>query len=253
MGAGPQPVDLGQAANLRDLGGLPAEGGARRLRRGMVYRAAIPAVDDPAHHRSLADLGLTTVVDLRGAQERELVPAPWLDLRCRDYRFQATAAEAGDLASARARFSFDSPANVRAYMVSLYQGFLETHAASFATIFRSLAEQETPLLYHCTAGKDRTGVATALLLEALGTPRAAILDDYLLTNAFDKTRIRWARKPSPKADPTVWDPMLAAEPAYLETAFAVLDDRYGGIGGYLARRLDIGDAALARVRAHLLE
>src|SRR5437763_10548725 len=122
-------------------------------------------------------------------------------------------------------------------MLAIYRWFVEAPAArtAFGTALRRIAAASCPLLYHCSAGKDRTGWLTAVLLGALGADRATIVDDYVLTNevagpAMAHTmELLNARRGVPRE--LLW-PVLAAEPAYLDEAFGAGEDRYGGPDGY---------------------
>jgi len=115
-----------------------------------------------------------------------------------------------------------------------------------------------PTLFHCTAGKDRTGFAAALVLLALDVPREAAMRDYLLTNDFTRAkmqRLLWTIRFATlfRADPEDLRPLFEARESYLSTAFAAIDETVGGIDAYLRDALGVDDALRARLRANLLE
>jgi len=121
-----------------------------------------------------------------------------------------------------------------------------------------LGARETPLLFHCFAGKDRSGVAAALLLDVLGVPREAIVADYLLSNRVHE-RIRSAFLADPRHVAAVndlnesWLPLMEADPAYLEAMFDAVELRRGSVEAYFRKDLGIGAEALSMLREHLLE
>jgi protein-tyrosine phosphatase len=115
-------------------------------------------------------------------------------------------------------------------------------------MFAELLAGDVPLAFHCTAGKDRTGVAAALLLTALGVPRATIVDDYLLSNRHMAPMPAhptgfWA-KLSPEAVRT----FAGVDRRYIDAVFAVTDRHPGGVMGYLKDRLGVGPREIAKLR-----
>lgn len=166
--------------NLRDLGGLSTLDG-RRLRPGLVYRSDDLAPADPRRVRSLVTtLDVGTVLDLRsevelaelgrGALEREPVEVHHLPL-------SLTAASAGRGEDP------DSLPTTPEQLASFYADGIEAAAPTLVRGLVLLARTSRPALFHCVAGKDRTGVLAALLLSALGVDREAIVADYACTGA----------------------------------------------------------------------
>jgi protein-tyrosine phosphatase len=125
-----------------------------------------------------------------------------------------------------------------------------------APVFRAALDCRGGLLVQCAIGKDRTGVAVALLLAALGVSRAAIAADYAATNAaraaiFSAMAARNAgRAPPPDA---MLDPLLAADPAYLTAFWDRLDTDWGGPAGYMISALGVGADAVGTLRARWLD
>lgn len=147
--------------NLRDLGGLPAADGI--VRRGMIYRSDFPgfAVTDP---EILTSLGLRTVVDLRRSGEIEFECVPWADS---GIDHVVCALSAGRESSWHAK----------------YPGYLTHRPEAVVDAVRAIMrDRARPALFHCAAGKDRTGVIAALLLDVLGVDDATIVADYVLTD-----------------------------------------------------------------------
>jgi protein-tyrosine phosphatase len=246
-----ESLTLASFANLRDLGGHVGAGG-RVLRRGRVYRSANLASDSPDIIAQLAALGITTIVDLRANKEREAYPTPWAEMGCKDYWFQDHASSAANLLISM-RDCLSQPSLVRERMLALYRELPFTQREGYRTLFSRLAEERTPLLFHCAAGKDRTGVGAALLLAALEVPREAILEDYQETNRFDLKAKFKGHEIQTLAPAESLDAMSGAHPEYLEAALDALVARSGSITGYLQEVLTLGTAEIDRVRAHLLE
>ncbi|MCI0688710.1 MAG: tyrosine-protein phosphatase, partial [Sporichthyaceae bacterium] len=142
-------------------------------------------------------------------------------------------------------------------MRELYRWFVTAPVAqqAFASALRLVAAADAlPLLFHCTAGKDRTGWLAAVIQSALGVVRGAVVEDYLRTNDLNAegTRHVLASARDRVDDPALLLPLLEARPDYLEAAFAEVDRSFGDLDGYLRAGLGLDDAELAAVRTTLL-
>ena len=113
---------------------------------------------------------------------------------------------------------------------------------------KHLLEQPTPQVFHCTAGKDRTGFAAALLLSALGVDRATIEHDYLLTNQLYKRNHTGATTLSPEVLNIVWQ----VQESFLKASLEVIQQEHGGMHQYLSQQLKLTPAALQKLRASYL-
>jgi protein-tyrosine phosphatase len=253
------------APNTRDLGGLATADG-RRVRPGVLVRAgALGRVTDD-DLPVLAKLGLACRIDLRHDAEiahappdrlPEPVPRP-VRLPVFDPSYPAfthVLALLGQLG----HVDGEGPLDGDAAMAAIYQWFVsgERASASFAAAVRAMAEPANlPLLFHCSAGKDRTGWLTVILLSALGVDRATIREDYLQTNA-DNAALQQilvdllvARRP--EVDMAVIRPMLEARPEYLDAGYAEVERRYGSFDAYLRTGLGLDDRVLDALRTQLL-
>ena len=239
---------LDGALNLRDFGGYPSASGGH-VRRQMLYRSGAMHRLSAEAERHLAGLGIAVVWDLRRRTEREAEPTRWCaaagtELIARDHE-QTPGVLAGLLRDNRLE-----PEAARAAMIDLYRVLAEVHAPSFRDIFARLLDRRVPLLLHCTAGKDRTGVGAALILSALNVPRETIIADYALTAEvadFSELLGHYAHVP-----PETIAPLFASEPAYIEAMFEALDERHGGVEDFLERKLGVGEGERARLRALLV-
>lgn len=138
---------------------------------------------------------------------------------------------------------------------------LDSHRDHFRDLFQTLLAAEGAVLYHCSAGKDRTGVATGLVLTALGVPRETVLADYALSNRYYRMDVSQAATRAPTAEmrmfaslpPEVVKVFQGVEPEYLEAVFQEIDRRYGGFDVYLQKELGVGPAEIAKLKATYLE
>lgn len=158
-------------ANFRDLGGYPTVDG-RRTRLGVVYRSDGLAHLGEAGREALRGLGIRTVIDLRDDTEVNLMPD---DLAGLDVTVRRNPLFQGSL---------DAQAAPGSSLDGMYADILTTHGSVVATVLREIvAAEAAPAVVHCTAGKDRTGVVSALVLLTAGVPLDLVLDDYAATAA----------------------------------------------------------------------
>lgn len=202
-------VTLEGTKNTRDLGGLPVAGG--HLRSGRLYRSGALCFATPNDIEKLNGLRLRTVVDLRTDKEIAKDGADRIVLT-ENLRLPMTAYH-GQGAEA-------------------YRSLVLQNGRVLRDFFGMLARSESyPVIYHCSAGKDRVGILTALLLDSLGTPREVIVDDYLQS-----------QRNSPK---------LEVHQEWLEEVFAAVD-RSGGTAAFLAIQ-GIPAGQLEAIRNNLTE
>jgi protein-tyrosine phosphatase len=261
-------LGLANATNARDLGGYPAAGG-RWVRRGLLYRANALNRLTEADVEAVGRLGLACLVDFRHPHEIDLIgpdrlPSPppprhvALPLLDPEHDVFTTVS-----AALTGRAGTESLVRLRdggavAAMLELYRWLVTAPMArrSFAAALRLIASADAlPLLFHCTAGKDRTGWLSALVLSTLGVDRAIITEDYLRTNGLNATGTAYvlAALSDRAQDPTLLLPLLEARLEYLDLAFAEVDRIHGGMAGYLRDGLDIDQATVVALRANLLD
>jgi len=135
-------------------------------------------------------------------------------------------------------------ADVVELMQDTYRGFVRGNTHRFAEMFAHLLESNEATVFHCTAGKDRTGFAAALILRSLGVAQEDVMRDYLLTNE----RLRM-----PSALPFGLTREVAAvlwrvQPEFLDAAFEAVEQDYGGLEGYFRKGLRLGEAQRKRMR-----
>lgn len=225
------------APNFRDLGGYAA-GAHRKVRKGVIYRSSQLSCLTDADIDTVQALGIAVTIDLRSDRERRSYPTPGILTNPGDYlspksdtnfifdRIFATSERTED-GYARAFGAF-------------YNLMLDTYAPEFGAMFRAIASGNVPLLLHCSAGKDRTGVASALILDFLGVERDVILQDYLRSSERLADDIHFQNMLSdatlgfyselPLACRQI---LLGTDPAYLQGLFATVDKNFGSTERYV--------------------
>lgn len=154
-----------------------------------------------------------------------------------------------------------TPEAASAMMAKSYPSMLRTFAPQFKRMFDQLLAGHAPLAFNCSAGKDRTGVSSALLLTALGVPRETVIQDYLLTNQYLPAALAKARtgpsdatgKAFQSLPPAVQAAFMKADRAYIEAAFKALDAHRGGAMGYLREEMGLGRPEIAKLRRLYLD
>ena len=234
------------ASNFRDIGGHTGTEG-RRVRHGLVYRSDHLAGLTADDQRALAALRITHSLDFRGPAERAALPSLLPGATAVSLAIEPTVVRR--VQALLAAGQTPSEAETVALMVQTYQSFARDAIHTYARFFQHLIEQPSPVVFHCTAGKDRTGFAAALLLSALGVDRDAVMADYLLTNQ------RYRRSPLVSTDGPahVVNVLWGVQPAFLDAALDTVAQEFGGMDRYLQGPMGLGSVAMARLRERLLE
>ncbi len=246
--------DLARHFNLRDLGGLKSVDG-REVRQKTLYRSASLSELAPEHIAAVRNLNIRSVIDLRYNSERETHPTPWQEMGCsaywcRDYQPAGGRAGLNDLlASERLTRTAARDLMLRAYPELTY-----SHVDALKRLFRTLQTDEGPLLIHCTSGKDRTGIAAALVLSALEVPREVIRADYLASGRFDILASAAFRRdePFPPERIEIIRPIFSVDSAYLDRMFDEIIRRDGSLEGFFRNTLDLSASDLDAFRERLL-
>jgi protein-tyrosine phosphatase len=244
--------ELIRTINLRDLGGVRTTDG-NAVRRGQVYRSAALTDLAGAPLDNVRALGIRTIVDLRRNAERQACPTPWEAMGCAEYWSRDYDYSDADHRERMRRPDFTA-ADARASMLALYAELPYEQAESYSRLFRAIADGEGPVLFHCAVGKDRTGVAAALILTAAGVSREHVIADYVATEAFDLQGSPHARgwPDRPAERKAAFAPLLGVDLAYLDAMFDVLERQSGTIEVYLRDTLGLSDAERAALHAQLV-
>lgn len=232
--------------NLRDIGGLPTEDG-RFVKWGEIYRSGKLSDLTSNDLRYLSRLGIKTVVDLRN--DIEIAKDPDRYPKGVKY-YQISLSDKEGKAYERIRQMVLKEgyrrAKAKALFVDVMRAFADTLATDIKPIFGLLLNENdrTPLLYHCTGGKDRTGFTTAMILSALGVSREIITEDYLMSNYYrqemNRKNMKRARLIGLDAETLEYAIMVRKE--YMDAVFEVIDEKYGGTEKYLEVQFGLDEA-----------
>lgn len=245
--------------NFRDYGGYAASGGGQ-VKTGLLWRSGqhFGATDEDLER--IQALALATVIDLRGNSERASHPCR------RPGEFAAQVlfhdGETSNVAPhERASDTMASAEAAQARMRAVYRRIPYNPAMVdvYRRFFAALAAADTASLVHCFAGKDRTGVAVALVHHILGVHPDDALEDYLLTNkastmailrdqAISRAPERWGR-----ADEATLQALLGVDASYLAETFAEIGREHASVDRYLEQVLGIGETEREAIRAHFVE
>ncbi len=244
------PLQGGQ--NFRDLGGYKTVAG-RTVLWGVLFRSGSMHFLTLADYAYLNKLGIRTVCDFRDTRERKLEPALWPAGTAPHIFADDYALDSSGLGLSGAS-GVPTAAEARAAFIKFYPQLLVTFNGQYRRMFGELLAHRVPLAFNCTAGKDRTGVAAALVLTALGVPRATAIEDYALSNRYfdpakvvrsdDKSASAWAKLPA-----DVIRTYMAADPDYIAAVFDAMDAHKGGVDGYLRDELGLTAAKRRRLVA----
>ncbi|MDA9466338.1 tyrosine-protein phosphatase [Bradyrhizobium sp. CCBAU 53415] len=246
MSASPaRHLALQGASNFRDLGGYPTtDGRATRWRH--IFRSNHLGQLTTADVEIVRALGVRSAFDFRGLEERAAGVCVMNEITVHSLPIEPTVVAA--LRAELARGTLTAPVALE-LMRESYRNYVRHNTHSFRALFGHLLEDRAPLVIHCTAGKDRTGFASALILHALGVPDDVIAEDYLLTNRHYK------RDASNASDlpADVLDAIGSVEASYLAAAFEAVGSEYGDLDAYLRDGLNLGATERTALKERYLE
>jgi protein-tyrosine phosphatase len=253
-------VRFDRLANFRDLGGYRNSAG-QQVKWGLLYRSDSLKAASTRDLRALQRLPLVEIIDLRSEMEQHMAPDRLPDIPA--MRFLALP-----IMDANSRLTVEARERIvaRRYddvhpdelLNEAYAAFVRQFTPQYQVFFRELlAAQGRPILWHCTAGKDRTGFAAALLLRILQVPMPTILQDYMLTQIYWqrslwKTALYLTLIRGRRAVRLVRE-LSGAKEEYLQTAFATIDQDYGSFDAYVHSGLGLTDAEIRTLRQRYLE
>ena len=178
----------------------------------VLFRSDHLGALDESDARQIRSLAIRRVLDFRGVEERACAACTLPDVTVHSLAIEPT--------------------------------IVRHNTHRFAQFFGHLLESNEPTVFHCTAGKDRTGMAAALLLHALGASPEEVMRDYLLTNERLKMPEISRYTLGPEAAAVLW----RVQPAFLEAAFEAADQDYGGLDPYLREGLGLGEPEMERLK-----
>lgn len=255
--------------NFRDLGGYTTTDGSI-VRWNRLYRSNDLSGLTAADLEYLGGIGIKLICDFRSERERvdapdreflpagtprlaaEYDPPEWLNL---------TVEQTGldpDIVRQQIQSGGLSAVATRRLMRRAYRSFVTDYSDQWAELFRRIASTDNlPTVVHCTAGKDRTGFASALILLSLGVPEKTVFEDYMLTNLYRRNFysfvLRWVSLYSFfRTDPDDLVPLLEARREYLRESLDAIRENYGSVEEYLATALDVTPTMMEQIRRNLL-
>jgi len=238
-------LGLAGACNFRDLGGYPARNG-RIVRWRRIFRSNHLGHLTDADIAVVRGLGVRSAFDFRGSEERQTALCQMNDVTVHSLPVEPTVVAA--LRAFAAGGMQPGTEHAAEVMRDSYRNYVQQNTPRFRALFAHLLEDRAPLVIHCTAGKDRTGFACALILHALGVPHAVIEEDYLLTNRY------YRRDPANGSDlpDDVKNVLGTVQASFLGAAFEAIDADYGDLETYFRDGLGLGQAERAGLDARYL-
>jgi protein-tyrosine phosphatase len=258
-----QSLGIASVPNLRDVGGCLTRDG-HVVRTGLVYRSSQLGRVTSEDLERMAALGLKCDFDLRTDEEAAACPD---ELPPRVERVPLNVFADAEQAAPALDALLDNPAEANArvgggrmdaLLERAYRAFVSLPSArqAYGQLFASLADRDRlPALFHCTAGKDRTGWAAAALLTLLGVPKETVMEDYMRSNDYMLPHYRPVidRFVAAGGEPAIVAAIFGVKPDYLEAAFGEVDERHGTIERYFAEGLGIEAGGQRALRSVCLE
>ncbi|MGX7030717.1 tyrosine-protein phosphatase [Vagococcus zengguangii] len=244
--------------NFRDIGGYRGLDN-KKVKQALIYRSGEINHLSPEDHQSFQDeYHIETIFDFRSDSERDERP---------NENFDGVTTYAIDILKGMQRsVSLDdlkeeaTQTRPDAFMLEAYRAFVTDPSAraGYKQFIETVATLDKPFIFHCFAGKDRTGFAAALILSLLGVSELDIYHDYLLTNlmrkkANNKMIETMAREGAPKEQLEMFQIMMEVKHEYLAESFAQIKQHYGTVEQYVLEGLDVSPELIAQIRAKYLE
>jgi protein-tyrosine phosphatase len=233
--------------NFRDLGGYKTADG-RRVRAGTLYRSGAPIGLTDADRRRIDALGIRRIIDFRSVEERTREPGSWpvgTDVEVLEWQYSLDPDDYSGLTRAEA-----TQAELDALMCRFYREMPYRFSEQFSVLFAALVAGHVPLAFHCAAGKDRTGIAAALLLTSLGVARETVIEDYLVSNAM-LNPVNLGRPAH--IPPSVFNLVARVDRNWLEAAFSEIEAEDGSVESFIERRLGVAADQVRGLRERYLE
>ena len=261
-------IALTGAHNTRDLGGFPTTDGRQIRKRCLIRSGELSGLTKTDCQILKEEFHLHTVIDFRTDTERAKKPDcpipsvrflsnPILDEAAMGITREASSY--GSIVATMRRLQNNSNFTIPSYMSNIYRTIIadpnsQAHYRRFFEILLDNPDPDGAILWHCTAGKDRVGTGTAMLLTVLGIPYDLILQDYLMTNQF--TQAELARAEASTDDPVdrlILKDIFFVKPQYMETVFKEMVRQSGSPAQYLQDKIGLTDTACKRLQQLYLE
>ena len=239
-------IPLRGASNFRDLGGYTGYAGQTVAWRKLFRSDHLGLLDDD-DIAQIHQLKVARVLDFRGVAERTAQVCAIPGAQVSSLAIEPTVVQA--IHALVEKTGSIEPADAVDLMQQTYRAFVHDNSPRFAELFAHLIEDDAPLVFHCTAGKDRTGFAAALILRALGVSESVVMQDYLLTNDL----FRPPELVGSYAPKEVRDVIARVQTGFLEAAFEAVNDSHGSVDHYLERAMRLDSRQQQRLRSLYLQ
>lgn len=247
-------VDFKKTVNFRDIGGIKTMDG-KTVRWGKIFRSDNLSKIKTREFDKFNDLHIKTVYDLRTKHEIE-GKEDHLPAGVRYVHAPTVADNEGQIAQLRAKVIGGqiNEEEARAQTLLFYKETVTVNLASLTPTLLQIINSDEPVLYHCSAGKDRTGIVSALILSILRVERETIVKEYLMSNYYRRVKTekllgkaKMAKVIKPKMDLKAIEVFMTVDESYIRAVFDVIDKEYGGIDEFIQNQLGIDDAMRARI------
>jgi protein-tyrosine phosphatase len=238
-------LSLEGASNFRDLGGYPTADG-RVVRWRQIFRSNHLGHLTAADIEIVRGLGVRNAFDFRGHDERAAAVCVVEEITVHSLPIEPTVVAALRARLSAGTLSADAALEI---MRESYRNYVRLNTHSFRALFTHLLDDRAPLVIHCTAGKDRTGFACALVLRSLGVADDVIAGDYLLTNRF------YRRDPTAGTDlpDDVRQAIGSVDASFLAAGIEAVSADYGDLESYFRDGLGLGDRERAALKQRYLQ
>ena len=242
------------AHNTRELGGYKTIDG-KSVKWGMLFRSDKLSGISKTDEEYLKKLGISKIIDFRSegekAEDPDIIPAEI------DYLEMPINVDGAMRPKIEAVLKGETDKEVKSFLIDANREFVNDYRDVYENFLRSLIDDGTPTLFHCTAGKDRAGFAAAITLIALGVSKEDVIADYMKTNAFTKERIEEMLGQIKlmslyQTDVEILRPLLGVEQIYIETAFEEAEEKYGSLENFIREGLNISDKDIKHLRNQFL-
>ncbi len=254
-----KPLPFEENENFRELGGYRNKDG-KIVKGGVFFRSGmLGSIKSESDISLFNSLGIKAIIDFRSENEREYNPEPIFE-GIKQIAQNAMLDENGNEVNFDMKAIFEENKWELAGMAKngiKHYSLMPFNNNAYKLLFGFISKNEVPLLFHCTAGKDRTGVAAALILRALGVSDEVILEDYMLTNIYrDKTRAMFTERVAPtlkdKNISEIVQSVLGVEKKLLLSALNAIDEKYSDFSDYLEKECDFTKQMQQEMKAKYL-
>lgn len=241
-------IEIKKVYNFRTVGNIKNSDG-RVLKEGKFYRSGHLHKLKKKSFKELENLGIKEVIDLRNSKEIADKPDQLPDDMV--YKKYSAFEDEGDQLTQAKKLVLKGKVNgsdADKRMIDFYREYVTENPEVIRKIITEILESDQPVLYHCTAGKDRTGITTALILSILKFDKETIYNDYLLSNNYRQKLVHKRLKLAdnlhflyPKMDVKVLEKLSWVEAGYLDAAFDEINKKYGSVDTYIQQVLGISE------------